>query len=193
VHAAVPEDPARSGQVRGRRGSGIHRRRADRVHPPQLAAGDGQPGGDKAGVEPAVVADLDRHAGLLDRGDDVRRLGRGAGDGLLAEDRDPGLDRGQDQLRVSVSGRRDDHAVHPGAQHILRRAGRLRRRLGGDPLGRGRDHVGDDERGVIVPGSQPIRVDCRDAAEPTEEQLTLRRSGSGVDPVTGDRRTFGAL
>src|SRR3954449_11776886 len=66
------------------------------------------------GSEPAVEADLERDARLLDRAQgavDLRQVQR---HGLLAEDRLAGAGRRHDQVGVRVGARADRHGVHVG-------------------------------------------------------------------------------
>jgi hypothetical protein len=63
------------------------------------------------GVEAPLVADLHGNVRSLHPLEHLDALGDGAGQGLLAEHREPGVDRGDDQLRVGVGAGRDDDAV----------------------------------------------------------------------------------
>jgi hypothetical protein len=72
-------------------------------------------------------------------------LGGALGHRLLAEHRQARLDRRQDQLRVRVRGRRDDHAVHALGEQVGGIRGRFGAVLRHDPVDRRRHRVRDDE------------------------------------------------
>jgi hypothetical protein len=187
VHAAVAEDAAGDGHI-GRRGRRrVQGGRPHRVQPAQLAAGHGGPGRREGGVEAALVADLDRDAGRLDPPLHLEALGHRAGDRLLAEHGQAGLDRGQDELGVGVGRGRHHDAVDPRGQQRRRAVGRLGVEAGGDLGGDGRDGVGDDQRvdhrqvgeGLGVERADPAQADQAKThdGEPPFSPARRRRSG----------------
>ena len=100
---------------------------------PTLAVGDR--GGDRrvGGVEAAVEADLERHAGRVDGGQRAVDLGEVERHRLLAEDRLAGLRGRDDQVGVGVGRRADRDRVDVGRAEQLvdgrrRRSRRARRR-----------------------------------------------------------------
>jgi hypothetical protein len=116
------------------------------VQPAEVTGGDRGPGSGEPGVEPAWVADLHGDGAVLDLLEHLDGVGHVAGDRLLAEHRDPGLDRGQQQGRVGVGGGGDQHAGHPGGQHGLGRVHRLGPESFGHLPGQRRGRVADDQR-----------------------------------------------
>jgi hypothetical protein len=100
-------------------------------------------GAGSTGVEAAVVADLDLHAAVPDRREDLRALPHRAGHRFLAEDGHPGPHRGQEQFGVGVGRRGDHHAVHARRQDGLRRVRDLGAEPFRGPLGGLRERVGD--------------------------------------------------
>ena len=107
VHGDVDEEPAGAGQE-ARVGRGhVPQRGAEQRDLAQLARGDPGRRGRPVGVEPAVEADLQRHARRLD-GLDRRDGGRPVErERLLAEHRPPRLRRGHGELGVRAGGGRD--------------------------------------------------------------------------------------
>ena len=155
VHAAVAEDAAGDGHIGRRRRRRVEGGGPYRVQPAELAAGHGRAGRLEGGVEAALVADLDRDAGRLHPPLHLEALGHRAGDRLLAEHGQAGLDRGQDERRVGVGRGRHDDAVDPRGQQRRRAVGRLGAEPAGDLGGDGRDGVGDDQR---VHAGRSVRV-----------------------------------
>ena len=84
------------------------------------AAGDDLGGLAHDRVMAAMVADQDRHIGLLAGLDELERLGDGVGDRLLDDDRDLARDAGEADLHVHLVRHRDDGAVRLDAiEHLL--------------------------------------------------------------------------
>ena len=106
---------------------------------PTSPASDGVAHGLVGRVEAAVEADLERHAGRLDRRQRAVDLGEVERDGLLAEDRLAGARRGADQLGVRVRARADRDRVDVGAREQLV-----------DADGRHAELRGDRRRGLLV-------------------------------------------
>jgi hypothetical protein len=123
VHAAVAEDPAGPGQVARRRRRRVHGRRPHGVQPAELAAEDGVPGGDEAGVEAPVVADLHRGAGAVPQ--HLGRLLAPRATGFSQKTGQARLDGGEDELRMRVGGGGDDHAVDAAGEQFGGIGGRL--------------------------------------------------------------------
>jgi hypothetical protein len=115
------------------------------VQPAQLAGGDGVVGGLVGDVEAPLVADLHRDVRGLNLLEDLGALGEGAGQRLLTEHREPGVDRGHDELGVGVGPGGDDDAVQARFEQGVGRDGRFRPKAVGDLPGQGGDQVGDDQ------------------------------------------------
>ena len=130
VDRHVEEQPAgRRGRSRAAaapgRGWRCARAAARRPRRAATAARDGR----VRGVEAAVEADLERHAGGLDRGQRAIDLGQVERHRLLAEDRLAGLGGRDDQVGVGVGRRADrDRVDVVGAEQLLDVAAARRRR-----------------------------------------------------------------
>ena len=165
VHGAVAEDAARALDVVHWRGSGIHRGAAHRVEDAERPVVDGALGGRERRVVPALVADLDRHAGGQDRLGDAGALGGRRGDRLLAERGDAAFDGGQGQLRVGGRGGGDHDAVDAGGQQLVDGRDVLGAVLGGDGLGDVSALVGDHQPVDTVEAAEGFGVEGADAAQ----------------------------
>ena len=99
VHAAVAEDAAGDLDVLAWRGCGVQGGGPHGVHPAELPGLHGGPGCAEGRVEAARVADLHRYPAVGHVPGDGHGLGEVAGQRLLAEHRDAGVDPGPDQLR----------------------------------------------------------------------------------------------
>ena len=202
VHRAVAEDAAGARDVVHRRRSRVHRGAAHGVQRPQRAAVDRAFGGGECGVEPSLIAHLNRHARACDHLGHPRAFGGGGCDRLLAERRQPALDRGQRQLGMRGCRGRHHHPVHSRRQQRLDRINRLRTVFGrdrGDDLG---SLVGDDQtvdavqprEGVGVEGADPAQSDHAEgghgilrsswARSATSSSSALRSSASAASTVS---------
>jgi hypothetical protein len=110
-----PPDEARNA------GSGrphVPQRGTEQVDLAELAGPDPLGRRDPVGVEPAVEADLERHAGRGDRGESVHSGRSVQRDRLLAEHRPAGAGGPGDQLGVRAGRGGDDDGVHVGQQRV---------------------------------------------------------------------------
>ncbi len=115
MHGAVAEQAARSGDELDGRGPHIGGDGTDRVQPAQVPVLVGPLGLDVAGVEPALMAHLDRGAGLFDDAQHLLRGCRRLRQRLLAQHRDGRL-RGPHDQRCVVGGAHGDH--EPVQRHV---------------------------------------------------------------------------
>ena len=128
-------------------------------------------GGGEGGVEPALIADLHRHAGARDGLGDPGALGGRRRDRLLAEGGQAALDRGQRQRRVRGGGGGDDDAVDARGRAVPRPNRpawhRIWRRPASDDVG---SLVGDHQ--TVEPGQvhQGFGVEGADAAESDQSE-----------------------
>src|SRR5690606_4360263 len=88
-----------------------------------------------------------------------------AGERLLAEHRQAGLDRGEHQLGVGVGGGRDQHPVDARREQLGHRADRLGAHALGDLLRQRRHRVGHDQRVDGVQAGEGLGVEGPDPAE----------------------------
>ena len=135
------------------------------MDPAELPCAHRIPCGHEGRVEASRVADLHRHAGARESVTDGHRLGRGAGNRLLAERRDAAAGRGEEQLGVRARRGGDDDSVDTGIQHRLGGAdgGRLAD-AGGHGVDGGSHGVGDDELVDPVEGREGVGVEGADPA-----------------------------
>ncbi len=133
-------------------GGGLH---AD--DPPQAALGDQVPGLGDDRVVAAVVADQDRHARRLARGDDPARVVERAGKRFFDQHREPGVDAGQRAFCVKLVGGRQDHPVDPAGSQRAFEIDEVRGcgLGGGDAAGVG----GIDDAGEFGPPRGQDRID----------------------------------
>ena len=135
----VHEEPAGRGQERRVRRAHVPQRGAEQVDLAELAGPDPLGRRGPVRVEPAVEADLERHAGRGHRGQGVHSGRSVERDRLLAEHRPAGPGGPGDQLGVRAGRRRDHDGVHIGQQRVEvrhRRHADARRRPRPRPTGR---------------------------------------------------------
>ena len=179
MDAAVAEDPAGHLDVAARRRRGVEGGRTNRVDPAELARLHGGPRGGEGGVEAPRVADLHLDPAVVHvpgGGDGLREIARQR---LLAEDRDPGIDPGAEQLGMGVGRRGDDDRVDTAAHEALRGVGHLRADPVGDGSGRGGEGIGDDQGLDGGKPGQGVGVERADPAESDQAKAHVVSSMSG--------------
>ena len=120
------------------------------------------------GVEAPLEPDL--HPGRAASGglDHVQRAVDVGGDGLLAEDGQPGLDAALDELGMGPGRGGDDQAVEARAEQFGHRAGHLGAEPPSDLPGQARVRVRDDQRVNTRKSAQRAGVERADPAHPDE-------------------------
>ena len=119
-------------------------------------------------VEAPHEPDLDLDPRLLHLAHEVDRLFELAREGLLAEARDPAIDRASDELGVRRSGCADDHRVRVQRERLVERQG-----AGADARGQGlcpfHVEIGDDELADAARLREARRVHRTDLTRPAQE------------------------
>ena len=194
MDVAVAEDPAGRADVLGGR---RRRVRGDEVDAVQLAeppVEDGPPRRRVAGVEPALEADVHRHARLGGAVADLQRRAQVRRDGLLAERGDAGVAGAGEEFGVRGGRGGDDDRVQARAEHGVRAVGagaeRAGQRLGAPPVGvpdQQVAHQGVPAQEPGVPRPDPSRTQQSDphcvppmALSDRDGEFTRRSSGGPV-------------
>jgi hypothetical protein len=168
VDVEVAEDAAGVRDVVLVRRRRVVRGDADDVHGAELAGRHHLSRPPVAGVEAALEADLDRHAGLAHLPHDRRRRLEVERDRLLAEGGTASRDTQPDELCMERRRRSDRDRIHS-FQQLRRRCGHLRLQLAGDGAGATSIGVGDDHLvhgGMRGEDAGVIRPDAPHADDP---------------------------
>ena len=177
VDRHVVEDAARDLDVGDRRRGRITAGDVDDLDIADRAIGDGIGNRLVGRIEPAIEADVQRHAGSLDRGERTVDFGDVEADRLLAEDRPARLGGGDHHVDMGVGRGADRDCVGVDRHRVLKAGGDGNAEFGTDRFcGLGEDVEHADDLGAGDPAVEVLGVHRPDAAAAEHDET----NGHGV-------------